>query len=300
MHMGTKSKIAQAAEEQMDAGFAGEESAQKAVTTSPTASNSDLRTYIGKTISLPVDRLFVKDNVRKTFKKDNDYWALVDSIKEEGLAQNLTGEPTEDGQRAAVVSGQRRFSAAVDAGVSRVYVRLQAYDSNGKRIMQGLVENLLREELNAVDTADAFAALVEDKYTIEAIAARCNRSEQTIKKYLQIAAWPDSAKNLVRENIDVFPVVLLFNQISKAEHEDHELLMAKLRNILRRVRETDPLTKQAKNPEIDSLNQQRVDHLKQLLGVKAAVSQKNKAKPIRVTLTFNDDDAFEAFTRRLQ
>src|SRR5262249_13240779 len=157
-------------------------------------------------------------NVRKTFKKDKDYWALVDSIKEEGLAQNLTGEPTEDGQRAAVVSGQRRFSAAVDAGVLRVYVRLQAYDSNGKRIMQGLVENLLREELNAVDTADAFAALVEDKYTIEAIASRCNRSDQTIKKYLQIAAWPDIAKNIVRENIDVFPVILLFNQISKAEH----------------------------------------------------------------------------------
>jgi ParB/RepB/Spo0J family partition protein len=298
--MTVKSKIAQAAEAQIETGFTAERPSQVSASTSASSTNTDLRAFVGKTISLPVDRLFVKDNVRKTFKKDDDYWALVNSIREEGLAQNLTGEPTEDGQRAALVSGQRRFFAAIDAGLSRVYVRLQAYDNNGKRIMQGLVENLLREELNAVDTADAFAALVEEKWTIEAIAARCVRSEQTIKKYLQIASWPDSAKNFVRENIDVFPVVLLFNQISKAEHEDHELLMAKLRNLLKRARETESVAKQPKSPEIDSLNQQRVELLKQLLGVKAAVSQKNKAKPIRVTLSFKDESAFEDFTRKLR
>jgi ParB/RepB/Spo0J family partition protein len=298
--MATKSKIAQAAEEQMEAGFAREELAQKAAPTPSTAGNSDLRAYVGKTISLPVDRLFVKDNVRKTFKKNDDYWALVESIKKDGLAQNLTAEPTEDGQRASIRSGQRRLAACIDAGLSRVSVRLVTFDNNGNRVWQGVVENILREELNAVDTADAFASLVEDNWTIETIAARCNRSEQTIKKYLQIAAWPDTAKNLVRENIDVFPVVLLFNQISKAEHEDHELLMAKLRNLLRRARETEAVAKQPTNLELDSLNQQRVDHLKQLLGVKAAVSQKNKAKPIRVTLTFKDEDAFDAFTRKLQ
>jgi hypothetical protein len=76
--------------------------------------------------------------------------------------------------------------------------------------------------------------------------------------------------------------------------------MAKLRNLLKRARETEAVTKQPKSPEIDSLNQQRVEILKQLLGVKAAVSQKNKAKPIRVTLSFKDEDAFEAFTRKLQ
>ena len=90
--MATKSKIAQAAEEQMEAGFAREELAQKAAPTPSTAGNSDLRAYVGKTISLPVDRLFVKDNVRKTFKKNDDYWALVESIKKDGLAQNLTAE----------------------------------------------------------------------------------------------------------------------------------------------------------------------------------------------------------------
>jgi hypothetical protein len=159
---------------------------------------------------------------------------------------------------------------------------------------------LLREDLNAVDTADAFASLIEEAWRVETIAARFNRTEQTITKYLQIAGWPDTAKNIVRENIDVFPVVLLFNQISKAEHEDHDLLMAKLRNLLKRARETEAVTKQLKNPEIDSLNEQRVEILKQLLGVKAAVSQKNKSKPIRVTLSFKDQDAFEDFTRKLR
>ena len=299
--MATKSKIAQAAEQQIDTGFAPERPSQAATPIPTPSASTDLRAYIGKTISISLDRLFIRDNVRKTIKTDDaDFKALVESIREDGMAQNLTGEVVEDGRRAAIVSGQRRLLAAIEAGLLKCYVRLVAFDNNGKRIVQGLVENLLREDLNAIDTADAFASLIEESWTVEAIAARFNRTEQTIKKYLQIASWPDTAKNLVRENLDAFPVALLFNQISKAEHEDHDLLMAKLRHLLKRARETETVAKQPKNPEIDSLNQQRVEILKQLLGVKATVSQKNKTKPIRVTLSFKDEAAFEDFTRKLR
>jgi ParB family transcriptional regulator, chromosome partitioning protein len=299
------SKIALAAEQQIESGFSVSESpSQTSVPASAPSANNDLRAHIGKTVAIPLDRLFIKDNIRQTIKKDADFKALVASIAEGGVLQNLTGEVMEDGRMVAIVSGQRRFLAASEAGIPKVYVRLTAFESQGKRIAHGLVENLLREDLNAIDTADAFASLIEEGWEQQVIAAQFNRSEQTIRKYLQIASWPDTAKNLVRENLDVFPVVLLFNQISKAEHEDHDLLLAKLRNILRRARETEAEqhipSKQRSIAAIDPLNQQREHLLKQLLGTKVVVSQKSEGKPIRVTLNFKDQDAFDVFTRKLQ
>src|SRR5262249_54580357 len=187
----------------------------------------------------------------------------------------------------------------------KVYVRLCAVEGRGERTAQGLMENLLREELNIVDTADAFHTLSHEGWSIEKIAQSFNRTIQTVRKYLQVADWPDIAKNLVRENLEIFTAFLLFNQIGKAEHEDHELLVARLRNLLKQSRETEAkkekgIAKEEKTAAIsDRRKTDRESQLQSLIGAKAVVSQKPGKEQIRVTLTFQNEQTFEAFAERL-
>jgi ParB/RepB/Spo0J family partition protein len=249
--------------------------------------------------------MYIRENVRRTIITDSDdFAALVASIKAHGVMQNLTGEVDDHGS-VSIISGQRRYLAAQAASVSKVYVRLCAVENRGDRAAQGLMENLLREELNIVDTADAFHTLIQEGWSIEKIALTFNRTIQTVRKYLQIADWPDIAKNQIRENLEVFTAFLLFNQIGKAEHEDHDLLLARLRNLLKQAREADAKREKGIGEEgkaeaiSDRRKIDRESRLQRLIRAKAVVSQKPGKEQIRVTLTFQNEQTFEEFAERL-
>lgn len=187
------------------------------------------RDYIGKTVTIPVEHISLEDNVRKAVDTTSPkFLELVDSIRREGLLQNLivdvrTGP---QGTYLACVSGQRRLLAAKEAGVEKAVCLLKQY-GEAERISVGLTENLIRQDLHCLDVAEGYAELRRRGWAEEEIAERFEREQRTVHRYLLIAAWPEEVKKKMRLHPEVFTTRVIFNQfVSRSFADEGKLRQA--------------------------------------------------------------------------
>lgn len=132
-------------------------------------------------------------------RKDFDEEALSDlaeSIAQHGLIQPIVVRPTIDG-RYTIIAGERRWRACRIAGVSDVPVIIKATDD--QTLMElALIENLQREDLNAVEEALGFKALIDDfSLTQEEVARKMGKSRSAVTNSLRLLALnPDELEAL--------------------------------------------------------------------------------------------------------
>jgi ParB family chromosome partitioning protein len=123
---------------------------------------------------------------------------LAASIREHGVVQPLVVVP--QGDRFEIVAGERRFRAARLAGLSSVPVVIREKPSDRELLELALVENLQREDLNAIEEAEAYGRLREEfSLTQEQIASRVGKDRATVANSLRVLRLPSTVKNLVRE-----------------------------------------------------------------------------------------------------
>ena len=122
---------------------------------------------------------------------------LAASIREVGILQPLVIRSTETGFE--LIAGERRLRAAKEAGLDRVPVLIrQAGESESMEM--ALVENLQREDLNPLETAAAYQALLDSfDLTKEQLAARLGKSRAAIVNTLRLIRLPEPIRNLVLE-----------------------------------------------------------------------------------------------------
>ena len=125
---------------------------------------------------------------------------LAASIKEVGILQPLVVRSTETGFE--LIAGERRLRAAREAGLDRVPVLIrQAADNESMEL--ALVENLQREDLNPLETAAAYQALMEGfGLTKEQLASRLGKSRVAVTNTLRLAQLPDGVRDqLLKGNL---------------------------------------------------------------------------------------------------
>lgn len=123
------------------------------------------------------------ENPRKDL---GDLTELAESIKTNGIMQNLTVIPNNMG-RYTVVIGHRRLAAAKLAGLSTVPCAV-VYDMDHKtQLSTMLLENMQRSELTYVEQADGFQMMLDLGETVESISELSGFSTSTIKHRLEIA-----------------------------------------------------------------------------------------------------------------
>jgi ParB family transcriptional regulator, chromosome partitioning protein len=185
--------------------------------------------YIGKTVTIPVEHISLEDNVRKEVDTTSPkFLELVDSIRREGLLQNLVVDVRSgpQGTYLACVSGQRRLLAAKEAGIEKAVCLLKQY-SEAERISIGLTENLVRQDLHCLDVAEGYAELRRRGWAEEEIAARFEREQRTVHRYLLIAAWPEEVKKRIRQHPEFFTTRVIFNQfVSRGFADESKLRQA--------------------------------------------------------------------------
>src|SRR5436190_935848 len=115
--------------------------------------------------------------------------ALADSIATAGVLQPLIVRPLRDG-RYELIAGERRWRAARSAGLETVPALVRDGDE-ARRLETALIENVAREDLNAVDEARACATLVEDLgISKEELARRLGRSRPAISNLIRLLDLP--------------------------------------------------------------------------------------------------------------
>ena len=120
---------------------------------------------------------------------------LAASIREVGILQPLVIRSTETGFE--LIAGERRLRAAKEAGLDRVPVLIrQAAESESMEL--ALVENLQREDLNPLETAGAYQALMDGfGLTKEQLATRLGKSRAAVTNTLRLSRLPESIQTLV-------------------------------------------------------------------------------------------------------
>jgi ParB family chromosome partitioning protein len=128
---------------------------------------------------------------------------LADSIKQYGVLQPLTVSRIEvtkdDGglmTEYELIAGERRLRAARLAMVSQVPVIIRTGDTAIMKLELAIIENLQREDLNAVDRARAFFRLASEfKFTHNEIAKKMGRSREYVSNSLRILSLPEEILN---------------------------------------------------------------------------------------------------------
>ena len=122
---------------------------------------------------------------------------LAASIEANGIIQPLIVRRTKD--RFELIAGERRLRAAQEAGLATVPVIVQDY-ADDRLLEIALIENIQREDLNPIETAQALDHLVRDsKLSHEEIGRRTGKDRTTITNLLRLLKLPPEVQLLLAE-----------------------------------------------------------------------------------------------------
>jgi len=127
--------------------------------------------------------------------------ALAASIKELGILQPVLVREVVGGapDQFELIAGERRWRAARRAGLQTMPVLIQA-SNEAHSLEQALVENLHRQDLNALEESAAYQQLIEDfNYTHEQVATRVGRSRTAVTNTLRLLQLPAAVQRLLAE-----------------------------------------------------------------------------------------------------
>lgn len=170
--------------------------------------DTDLKTTDGNLKAEVVERKVAPNRVAvaqievnpKQPRKDFDEKALQElahSIKLHDIIQPLTVAPLPNG-KFRLIAGERRFRAAKLAGIKDVPVYIR--EANDRQLLElALLENLQRENLNAIEIGLSYKRLMDDlNYTQEEVSERMGKERSTVANYVRLLKLPPDIQIAVR------------------------------------------------------------------------------------------------------
>lgn len=158
---------------------------------------SDVRTE-DKIYSVPLEKLIPNpDQPRKSFNEES-LIELAGSIRNHGIIQPLVVKKRADDY--IIIAGERRYRAAKMAGLTEVPVIVKEYDESKTREIS-LIENLQRENLNAIEESEAIRELM-DSYglTQEEVSQKLGKARPSIANTLRLLNLTGEVKELVKKD----------------------------------------------------------------------------------------------------
>lgn len=226
-----------------------------------------------------------KDQPRKQFNEDA-LQELADSITQHGVIEPLV--VTKRDKYYLLVSGERRWRAAMKAGLTEVPVVIKDYTD--QQVLEiGLIENIQRENLNPIEEAQAYKKLIEEFHLKQDdVAERVSKSRSAITNIMRLLKLCEQVQEMVIDE-------KLSNGHARAllAIEDNELQYETACTVFDNrlsVRETEKLVKKIINEEKNPKKSEETEEdftylyndieekLKYKLGAKATIKAKSKDK----------------------
>ena len=134
---------------------------------------------------------------RKFFDEEN-LQELTNSIKERGIIQPIiVRKSSDDNSKFEIIAGERRWLAAQKAGLHEVPVVITDVDDL-KSLEFSIIENVQRNDLNAVEEARGYNRLIEEfSYDQEKVAQFIGKSRSHIANFLRLLALPEAVLKLI-------------------------------------------------------------------------------------------------------
>ena len=239
---------------------------------------------------------------RQQPRKDFDEEALselAESIAQHGLIQPIVVKPTTNG-RYSIIAGERRWRACRIAGLYEVPVVIK--DAKPQELMElALIENLQREDLNAVEEALGYRSLIDSfGLTQEEVASRMGKSRVAVTNALRLLNLSDEELQALRTG-----VISAGHARALLSVEDADLRKKMLEAAANgaSVRELEKMAKQTKKPAAKKQEKNRFYNevelsLKNELHRKVNITSTGKGRGT-ITIEFFSDEELSDFARRL-
>lgn len=245
---------------------------------------------------IPLDSIEANPNQpRKTFDAEA-LEELAASIKELGVVQPVTLREISEG-RYQIISGERRCRASRMAGLTSIPAYIKTADDEALMEM-ALVENIQREDLNAIEIALSYQRLIDEyKFTQERLGEKVGKKRATVTNYLRLLKLPAEVQlGLKAGKIEMGHARALVSIQDPAnmiriyeETVKNGYSVRKLEDIVKRLSEKpEPKKKTQKTSDYDALS----NRLAHVFKSKVKIDRNSKGSG-KIVLSFTNDEQFE-------
>jgi ParB family chromosome partitioning protein len=243
-----------------------------------------------------VDRILPNEHQpRRTFD-EAALSELADSIRENGLLQPPVVRKADDGTYR-LIAGERRWRASRSAGLEKIPVIVR--EAAGPEILElALIENIQREDLNPVETAEAFQRLIKDFHlTQEELSRKVGKDRATVANYVRILGLVPEVKGWIADGL----LSLGHGKALMALSDEPRRQIQVAREVITRglnVRETEALVRRKpkqvspvkkKDAQISHLEDRMTRHL----GAKVRLLHKSNKKGGRIEIAYSSLDELD-------
>lgn len=254
-----------------------------------------------RSLSCNIDDIQVNPHQPRTVFNQEKLEELAHSIKEKGIIQPLLVKEADIGFQ--LIAGERRLRAAKLAGLSKVPIIVKPV-SEEEQIEYSLIENLQREDLNAIEEGEAYKKLMQDyHYTQQKLSEVLSKDRTTIANHIRLLKLPTTVKKSLAQNeISMGHARCLLSIIEPQKlREAHRLILIKGLS----VRETEKLAKKLnqvkkkREPDKESLYLHSIqENLMQCLGTKVKLSKSGKKG--KIVIEFYSPEELERIIERIK
>jgi len=266
----------------------------------------DLKTGGSSSINeIELSKIEPNPNQPRTIFTDDSLEELAASIRTHGIIQPITlKEVTPD--KYMIIAGERRYRAALKVGLDKVpaYIKTAA-DENTAEI--ALIENIQREDLNAVEIALAYQKLIDfNGFTQEQLSERIGKKRTTIANYLRLLKLPAEIQvGLKNKRIDMGHARALIPvedpEVQLALYEQILIDGLSVRNVEELVRnamdesqpEEEVAPPKARLKRLPDEYKILNDHLANFFQAKVKLTYNHENGKGKVTIPFNSDEDLE-------
>jgi len=210
------------------------------------AKRSDIPAEFDEFRSIPLDQISPGEEQPRGTEDREKIMELAQSIRAHGVLQPITVHKVGPG-KYKIIAGQRRWNAAQLAGLSEIPALVRSVDEQ-KRLELALIENIQREDLNAIEIAQAFARLAEEHgLSHDQIAERTGKDRSTVTNFVRLLRLSP----YVRHEITIGRISMGHGR-ALLNAPDEKQQMALCEQIIAKqlsVRQTEELVKSFTNPE---------------------------------------------------
>ncbi|HEX4544691.1 MAG TPA: ParB/RepB/Spo0J family partition protein [Candidatus Acidoferrum sp.] len=227
---------------------------------------------------------------------------LARSIKTSGIIQPLVLRPI--GNRYQLIAGERRWRAAQRVGLNRVSAIVRQVP-DALALEMTLVENIQREDLNAIEAARAFERLMDEFHlTQESVAERTGKDRATVANAIRllklepkILDWIEEGKLTAGHGRALLAVLDSQLRMRYAQRAARGGLT--VRQIERLAARRARGGQQKTEVQVDANTRAALDELQRHLGTKVLLRQKTKIRPGQLVLEYYDDGQLMGLYDRL-
>ena len=259
----------------------------------------------GKMEEISVSLIMPNPKQPRTAFDEDALEELADSIKTLGLIQPITVRKESD-TRYIIISGERRWRASKLAGLETVPVFIREADDRTLHEM-ALVENIQRQDLNAMEIAISLNRLMEEcGVTQDTVAARVGKKRSTVANYLRLLSLPPEVQAALKNDL------ISMGHAKAIAAMPEQARIPALKKVVRKglsVRQTEELAKKLAEgkPEREVLaddelpdNYTRlVEYCARIFGDDIKI-KKNRSGGGKITIGFSSDEDIAYFLDKLE